>query len=135
KVAEAFGVTLPAHFMLEHRTLGAMLERLQAAASDPRETEPSPPGLLVRLRQGAPGGRALYLIQPAGGTVFSYAALAESLDPTLTIYGVRASGLEPGEPVLPDVEAMAARYLDEIRGVQPRGPYLLGGHSAGGVIA
>jgi thioesterase domain-containing protein len=135
KVAEAFGVTLPAHFMLEHRTLGAMSEQLRAATSDARETEPSPPGLLVRLRQGAPDGRTLYLIQPAGGTVFSYAALAAALDPALTVYGVRASGLEPGEPVLPDVEAIAARYLEEIRGVQPRGPYLLGGHSAGGVIA
>jgi aspartate racemase len=30
---------------------------------------------------------------------------------------------------------MAAAYLDEIRGVQPRGPYHLGGSSSGGVVA
>jgi thioesterase domain-containing protein len=30
---------------------------------------------------------------------------------------------------------MAARYVHELRAVQPEGPYLLGGHSAGGVIA
>jgi len=30
---------------------------------------------------------------------------------------------------------MAARYLEDVRAIQPRGPYVLGGHSAGGVIA
>ena len=33
------------------------------------------------------------------------------------------------------VEDMAETYLEEIRSMQPAGPYYLGGHSAGGTVA
>jgi acyl transferase domain-containing protein/thioesterase domain-containing protein len=137
KVREALGVAIPVHFVVEHPTLGAMIDRLRVATStaDAPAAAVTRPSLLVRLKDGAPGGPTLFLIQPAGGTVFSYAALAREMDPALTVIGVRASGLEEGEPLLTDVEAMAARYLGEIRAAQPDGPLWLGGHSAGGVIA
>jgi thioesterase domain-containing protein len=67
--------------------------------------------------------------------VFTYLPLARGLDASVDVYGIRASGLEPGEPVLGTIEEMAARYVDEMRTIAPSGPYLLGGHSAGGVIA
>lgn len=35
----------------------------------------------------------------------------------------------------PSLEALAALYLQEIREVQPEGPYLLGGWSMGGMVA
>jgi thioesterase domain-containing protein len=38
-------------------------------------------------------------------------------------------------PPIATIEEMAAVYLAEIRKVQPRGPYLLGGASFGGVVA
>ena len=137
KVSEALGVAIPVHFVIEHPTLGAMIDRLRidAATTDATPATVTRPSLLVRLKDGAPGGPTLFLIQPAGGTVFSYAALARELDPALTVIGVRASGLESGEPLLTGVEAMAARYLDDIQAAQPHGPLWLGGHSAGGVIA
>jgi thioesterase domain-containing protein len=48
---------------------------------------------------------------------------------------VQARGLEePGEPDR-TVEAIAARNLDAIRGVQAHGPYAIGGHSFGGMVA
>jgi thioesterase domain-containing protein len=36
---------------------------------------------------------------------------------------------------LDDVADLAAHYLDAIQHVQPRGPYVLGGHSVGGLVA
>jgi thioesterase domain-containing protein len=36
---------------------------------------------------------------------------------------------------LTTIEAMAARYIDEIRTVQPEGPYVMGGMSFGGRVA
>lgn len=33
------------------------------------------------------------------------------------------------------IEEMASSYVDALRAVQPEGPYLLGGHSFGGVVA
>ncbi|MCY1014105.1 alpha/beta fold hydrolase [Nannocystis pusilla] len=80
-------------------------------------------------------GRRLFLLQPIGGTVFTYLPLARRLDPSLHVIGVRASGMEPGEPVFARMDELVAHQLAEVRAAQPRGPYLLGGHSAGGVIA
>lgn len=96
---------------------------------------PAPGQLLVQLKPGEPGRRPLFLIQPAGGTVFTYRALAEGLPRELPVYGIRASGLSAGEPVLTDIATIAACCLAQMRSVQPCGPYRLGGHSAGGVIA
>jgi acyl carrier protein len=51
------------------------------------------------------------------------------------IYGLEAIGLRPGyEPDL-TIEAMAARYIEAMRRLQPSGPYYLGGFCLGGVIA
>jgi thioesterase domain-containing protein len=39
------------------------------------------------------------------------------------------------EPLLTTIEAMAEKYLGEIRDLQPDGPYCLGGYCLGGTIA
>jgi thioesterase domain-containing protein len=50
-------------------------------------------------------------------------------------WGVQACGLTAGEEPLATVEEMAARYLAELRRVQPAGPYLLAGWSFGALAA
>ena len=52
------------------------------------------------------------------------------------VYGLQAAGFSTGTPgVYRPVQEIAARYLAEIRDVQPQGPYLLGGLSFGGLVA
>jgi amino acid adenylation domain-containing protein len=150
EIQERLKVGLHVHAFLEFRTLGALADRIRQAvptgphtparllangngraASDRFDTGK----LLVELQAGAPGRVPLFLIQPIGGTVYTYLPLSRSMGVNLPVYGIRASGMEPGEPSFTDIEGMAARYLEEISTIQPRGPYVLGGHSAGGVIA
>jgi thioesterase domain-containing protein len=64
-----------------------------------------------------------------------YAALARRLDADQPFYGLQARGLDGAEPPHSSIEEMAAHYIDVVRGVQPEGPYLLGGWSMGGVVA
>ncbi|EYF02912.1 hybrid non-ribosomal peptide synthetase/type I polyketide synthase [Chondromyces apiculatus] len=165
RVMEQLGVQLPVHALVETPTFSALTSRIRSDLPVSREVDgppsappsvPPPPSrrtrLIVRLSDGSGGvdrslrrdssppsqrgaGRALFLIQPIGGTVFSYVPLARALGVGIPVYGIRASGMEPGEPVLDDVGEMALRYLQELRTIQPSGPYTLGGHSAGGVIA
>jgi thioesterase domain-containing protein len=89
---------------------------------------------LVPLAQGN-SGAALFLIHHISGDITSYRDLAHHLGAAHTIYGVRAPELDTNEKPLDRVEAMAARYIVEMRAVQPKGPYMLGGHSAGAHIA
>jgi len=69
------------------------------------------------------------------GGVFYYTDLARHIGTKQPFYGLQASGLEPGTPILTRFEDMAAEYLKAIRSVQSKGPYLLGGYSLGGIIA
>ncbi|MFC4060849.1 SDR family NAD(P)-dependent oxidoreductase [Planomonospora corallina] len=86
-----------------------------------------------------PPERPLFLAHPAGGTTGVYAQLAELLGAGRVVFGLErleeqagpggAGGAGHG------VEERAARYVEEIRKVQPEGPYRLGGWSFGGILA
>jgi len=57
------------------------------------------------------------------------------LGPDQPVYGLQAQGLDGKRPCHRRVEEMAAHYIEEIRRVQPEGPYYLGGLSFGGAVA
>lgn len=79
--------------------------------------------------------RPLFLVHGAGGNVLLYQALARHLAPDYPLYGLQSQGLDAKTPPLDNLEDMAKLYLKEIRTIQPRGPYLLGGYCMGGTIA
>ncbi len=89
---------------------------------------------LVPLAEGN-SGAPLFLIHHISGDITAYRDLAHHLGAGHTIYGVRVPELDTNEKPLDRIEAMATRYIAEIRAVQGQGPYLLGGHSAGAHIA
>ena len=112
----------------------------QAADADSRlertraRHRPRPRELLVAL-QPEGSGTPWFMVHPPGGIVVCYQALSQRLGRERPFYGIRSRGLH-GEPDLPGrLEEMAAEYVAAIREVQPRGPYLLGGWSAGGLVA
>ncbi|MGB8944539.1 MAG: alpha/beta fold hydrolase, partial [Streptomyces sp.] len=91
-------------------------------------------GVLLPLRPE--GSRPpLFCLHTGMGLSWTYAALLPHLPQDQPVYGIQARGIvRPGE--LPgSVEEMAADYADEIRAVQPVGPYHLLGWSIGGTIA
>jgi thioesterase domain-containing protein len=51
------------------------------------------------------------------------------------VYAFEAPGATREENSLSRIEAMAARYLTDLRRLQPRGPYFLGGFCYGAVVA
>jgi thioesterase domain-containing protein len=82
-------------------------------------------------------------IQPQGSRIpffwvhsdSSNAALAAYLGSDQPLYGVEHQGHD-GQPALyREVGTIAKHYIDELRKVQPQGPYLLGGFSFGAVVA
>jgi len=95
----------------------------------------------------SPGWSSIVSIQPsgsrppffcfhgAGGNVLIYRKLAQYLGSDQPFYGLQAQGLDGQTPPLKTIEEMAALYVKEIRGIQPSGPYLLGGYCLGGTVA
>jgi thioesterase domain-containing protein/acyl carrier protein len=76
-----------------------------------------------------------FCIAGAGGLALNFLALARQLGSEQPFYGLQAQGIECR--ALPDftLSQAAARHAKAIREVQPHGPYLIGGHSLGGVLA
>ncbi|MGB8356511.1 MAG: thioesterase domain-containing protein, partial [Chthoniobacteraceae bacterium] len=76
-----------------------------------------------------------FCIHGADGAVLFYNKLASLFAPDQPVYGLQAQGLDGGHIVHSSMEAMAALYIKEIRAVQGKGPYFLGGYSFGGLLA
>jgi amino acid adenylation domain-containing protein len=90
--------------------------------------------LLVPLREG--NSRPPFFCVPgAGGNVLSLRELAMAMSPDQPVYCLQARGLDGISPPFSTAEETAEVYVDEIRKVQPHGPYFLGGGSYGGMIA
>lgn len=68
-----------------------------------------------------------------GGAFYSF-SLAQVLGSDQPLYVINPAKFD-GLQVPPTIEAMAAAYIKLMRGLQPEGPYLLGGFCAGGLLA
>ena len=89
---------------------------------------------LVELRSGQ-GSPPVFIVHPAGGTVYCYKLLARLLPGSIPVYGLQSPALQPGKPDRISVEEMCEVFIEAIRAVQPTGPYRVLGWSAGGVFA
>jgi amino acid adenylation domain-containing protein len=128
RIEERFGKRLPLATMFEApsaRQLAATLRNKE------RLTEWSP---LVPIR--ASGARTpVFLVHAIGGNVLTYKHLHSHLGPDQPIYGLQAVALKDGRMASTTIEEVARSYVAALRSVQPRGPYFLGGFSAGGMVA
>ncbi|RKH06911.1 non-ribosomal peptide synthetase/type I polyketide synthase [Corallococcus carmarthensis] len=128
-------ISLSLHAVLEHPTLGAWVRAVQDELERTGRPLLKHAPLRMVLQEGRRGRAPFFLVQPIGGTVYTYLPLAKRLGADTPVHAFRASGLEPGEVLYRDVPAMARVYVDELLAFQPQGPFWLGGHSSGGVIA
>lgn len=129
KIRGAFDTRLRVGEVLTAATPERIAARLFGAegGSDPLAT-------LLPLRAG--GNRPpLFCLHPAAGFSWSFAGLIPYLGTDRPVYGVQSPGLRGRREVAPDLDGLAAYYLERIRTVQPRGPYHLVGWSFGGQVA
>jgi amino acid adenylation domain-containing protein len=76
-----------------------------------------------------------FCVHGGAGTILHLQPLARRLGPDQPFYGLQARGLYGGAPPHRSVEQMAKHYLDELRTVQPHGPYYLAGYCFGSIVA
>jgi thioesterase domain-containing protein len=77
----------------------------------------------------------LFLIHAAEGNILLCRSLANRLGVDQPVYGVQSAGLDGRSAIDARFEHVAGEYIQEIKQIQPRGPYLLGGYCLGGTIA
>lgn len=77
----------------------------------------------------------LFCIHPAGGLGWCYTGLMRYIDRQYPIYSLQARCIDTSGPLPQTIEEMALDYVEQIRQIQPIGPYQLMGWSLGGLIA
>ena len=136
QIEQTWGQNLPLAILLQKQTieeLAAVLRQEEWSAAW-SSLVPIRPALTEASGDLKPSKPPLFCIHPVGGNVFEYHTLANYLEPDRSIYGLQSQGLG-GQPALRRVEDMASHYIQEIRTVQPQGPYFLAGYSFGGLVA
>ncbi|TCK59161.1 non-ribosomal peptide synthetase [Curtobacterium sp. PhB136] len=129
-VQDRLGVDLPSSALLEDPTVRTFAARTRRGAA----AVPSHPDI-VTLSDGADSTEeALFCVAGAGALGLTYVPLTRRLGGR-AVYAFQQHGLERRS--VPDwsIDAMARRYVELMRVVQPRGPYTLIGHSFGGLVA
>jgi amino acid adenylation domain-containing protein len=126
EIEKSFGKTFPLSVLLD----GPTVEGLAAQLGSVVETTSS----VVLLREGG-SEPPLFFIHDGLGEVLLYRNVAMRLKPDRPIYGVRPLSRRACPIAHTRLADMAAYYSQEIRSIQPEGPYLLAGLCTGGLIA
>ncbi len=128
EIEKEFKKRLPLSSLFEEATIehlaglikqsGPLTSRSCVVAIQPRGTKPP-----------------FFCVHEFFGDVLCYINLARHLGPEQPFYALQARGLDGVEEPFTEIKAMAAYYIEQIRTVQPHGPYGLGGLCSGGVVA
>ncbi|MFC6015640.1 amino acid adenylation domain-containing protein [Plantactinospora solaniradicis] len=114
--------------LFDHPTIAGLAPLL----GDQSETGPSRSAVQIRRGTDDP---PLFFVHSGTGSVTDYAGIASHFADGQRIIGLQSRGLVDDEEPLTTVEEMARTYLDEVRRIQPSGPYLFAGWSMGGYVA
>ncbi len=128
QVEKKFGRKLPVSVVFQAPTIRGMAGFLR----EEKSVVTSSSVVEIQARGSKP---ALYFVHGVGGGMFwGYTNLARSLGLDQPVYALKSRAMD-GEQEFSRIEDMAAQYVADIRGVQPKGPYHVGGYCFGGNVA
>lgn len=118
QISKQWDVDLSPDSIIQHPTI-AGLARLIHKGGNAEEWS-----CIVPIRAG--GNLApLFCIHAGGAHVFFYRNLAQCLHPNQPVYAIQPKGLDGHSPYHTSIEEMAIFYIQEIKKIQPQGPYSL----------
>jgi amino acid adenylation domain-containing protein len=128
KISRAFGKDLPLATLFHSPTIEQLAQAVRPKSASGSYTT------LVAIQ---PNGSKLpfFCVHGGAGSALFLHRLAREMDPDQPFYGIEPEGLNGKRFQRTTVEQMAAHYLSEIRKVQTRGPYHIGGYCFGGLAA
>jgi amino acid adenylation domain-containing protein len=129
EIERIWGKNLPLATLFQAQTIQKLADILR------QEGWAAPWSSLVQIQPGKDSKLPLFCVHPIGGNILEYYQLAHYLDRDQPVYGLQSLGLDGKQIPLRCIEAMATHYIQEMRTIQPTGPYLLVGYSFAGMVA
>ncbi len=142
-VKKAYQIEFPISILFEAPTIekcASLIAEQVGVTQDDTPDKPVPKTQrfthLVAMHEGEGGPKTpFFLVAGMFGNVLNLRHLAHLLGVGRPFYGMQARGLYGGAEPHTSLYEAAADYIAEMRMVQPKGPYLLGGFSGGGITA
>ena len=140
---EKTGLSIPNDAISSNMSLAGIEKTIapQSAPAKPKEPTKSKPATkpkakaapLSFLLQGSMknASKNVFLFPDGSGSATSYEKMPE-IAPGVALYGLNSPYLRETEEYTKSIEEITAGWVAEIRNRQPKGPYIIGGWSAGG---
>jgi len=134
KIKSTYQVDLELATLFQARTIRLLADVIRSSQHPVPTSEERKWSYLVPIQPK--GSRVpIFLIHAVGGEVLFYEPLSKALGFDQPLYALQSYLANREEIRETSIEEMASTYLDEIQGFFPEGPYLIGGHSFGGLVA
>ena len=127
-VSRSFGVTLSTTALIAHPTMASLAQQIDRQGARQETT-------IGILRHEEHPVASLVLVAGGGDSIVSQRPLSKAIRSDLRIIGVQGRGIDDRRRTENSVTAYAARAVRELLVLDPTGPYVLGGHSFGGIVA
>ncbi len=142
RISQHFKINLPMRALFASSTIAGLVDAIKliqvetevvATIADKQQSEILASCIVPLRREGSK--TPLFLIHPIGGTIFWYIPLIKYFDRDRPLYAIQDPGIESDSIPFNSTAEMASFYINAIKTVQPYGPYLLGGSSAGANVS
>ncbi|MDJ0756883.1 MAG: amino acid adenylation domain-containing protein [Ardenticatenaceae bacterium] len=137
QIREQLDVELDLPVLFETSTIAS----LAAFVEQVSHREPSTPSTrlekmryLMPIHQGSGDNLPFFCVHGGGGNILFMREWVKYLADQ-PLFGFQMKGIDGLSEPHRSFEEMAAAYIEEIRQIQPHGPYQIGGYSGGGVVA
>ncbi|MBZ5763783.1 alpha/beta fold hydrolase, partial [Rhizobium sp. VS19-DR104.2] len=129
RIRSMLKVELPIRAIFEAPTVAGLAQQLAMA-------NPSSDAFNTLLPLRATGRRPpIFCVHPGGGLGWAYAGMLQYLSRDRPVYALQSKRLSTKDLTFRNIETRSKDFLQEIKQVQPEGPYTLVGWSLGAVIA
>ncbi|KAF2688360.1 conidial yellow pigment biosynthesis polyketide synthase [Lentithecium fluviatile CBS 122367] len=137
------GIEVPSTLLAENQTLQEIeTVVVRKKKHQPQHVRPAvavaseaPYATSVRLQGPSSNPKNILFLFPDGaGSATSY-SLLPSISPDTVVYGLNCPWLKTPQDLRCSLPQYVSKFVTEVRRRQPTGPYILGGWSAGGILA
>ena len=127
QINEKFGKNMPIATLFDAPTL----EQLANLLNQEEDSEPWRSLVAIQTNGSKP---PFFCVHEIIGNAIYCQRMARYL-PDQPLYGLQTLGLDGKQAPFRCIEDMATHYINEVKTIQPNGPYFLGGYSFGGYVA
>src|SRR5262249_42087599 len=128
RIISSFGKELPLVTLIHAPTVELLANEIRPLSKDANYPR------LVAMKKTGTRPPFFCVHGGAGSTLFMH-RLAAKMDADQPFYGIEPEGMDGREFKHTTLEEIAAHYLSEIRKLQPKGPYCIGGYCFGGIVS